>query len=334
MFNKIIDKIKRSLKQNIGSLILPHLPWQLCDFGFSGRVIIEPTNICNLKCPLCPVPNLKRKKGLLSLEDFKKIVDDIPNLKFINLGWAGEPLLNPAVLAMVEYANSRGIQTSLSTNTVFLNRYLEQIFNSGLTNLIVCLEGPTKEIHEKYRVGSNFESIKKNIKKFCQEKKKRKLKIPKVTLQCLLTKDLEPKIPIMIQLAKNLGVDSLSFKTLSLGSTVSLKEKIKRAKEFLPSAKFSRYVLKEENLFLKSKSKLCPWIRQSVILWNGDVTCCCYDMEGELVVGNIFREGSFKKIWKSEKYKKYRKKILKEEFNLCQNCSRTDEYSCTINFYD
>ena len=330
----MFNKIKKSLKQNIGSLILPHLPWQLCDFGFSGRMIIEPTNVCNLRCPLCPVSSMKRKRGFLSFENFKKIIDDIPNLKSINLGWSAEPLLNKEVFEMVKYADSKGIQTRISTNTVLLNQYIDEALSSGLTNLIVCLDGTSKETHEKYRVGSDFESIKRNIREFCEEKKKRKLKQPWVTLQSLVTKDNEKDMPAMVELAKSLGVDSLEFKTLSLGSSVTLAERIKRAKEFLPSSKFSRYDLKEGKPILKSKPKLCSWLRQSVILWNGDVVPCCYDVEGDLVIGNVFKDGGFKKVWKSEKYKKYRRKIIRMEFTLCQNCSRTGEYTPSIHFYE
>ena len=330
----MFNKIKKFLKQNIGSLILPYLPWQFCDFGFSGRVIIEPTNACNLRCPLCPTSELKRIKGFLPLENFKKIVDDIPALKSINFGWSGEPLLNKDIFKMVKYASSKGIETGISTNTIFLNQYIDEALNSGLDDLIVCLDGASKETHEKYRIGSDFESIKNNIQEFCQEKKRRNFKKPRVTLQCLLTKYNEHEVPVIIELAKNLGVNSLDLKTLSLGSGVALTEKIKRAKEFLPSDKYSRYELKDGKTILKSKPKLCSWLRQSVILWNGDVTSCCYDFEGDLKIGNVFKDGGFKKVWKGEKYKKYRRKIIRREFDLCKNCSRTDEYTKRINFYD
>ena len=322
-----INRIKKWLKHRVGALFLAFLPWQFCDFGFSGRIIIEPTNHCNLKCALCPISGLKRERGLLSLANFKKIIDDIPGLKSINFGWAGEPLLTKEIFKMVRYAGSLGIQTTVSTNTVLLDRYEDEALSSGLDNIIVCLDGASKETHEKYRAGSDFESIKGNIREFCLEKQKRRLKKPQISLQCLLTKHNERELPAIIKLAGDLRVDKLDFKTLSLGSTASLPEKIIRARDFLPSAKFSRYNLKEGKPVLKSKPKLCSWLRQAVILWNGDVTTCCYDMEGSSTVGNVFRDGGFRKVWQSEKYKRYRRKIIREEFALCRNCSRTDEYT-------
>lgn len=328
----MLNKIIKNLKHNIGFLILSHLPPQFYDLGFSGRVIIEPTNHCNLRCPLCPVSTLKRERGFLSFEDFKKIVNHISNLKSINFGWAGEPLLNKELFKMVKYASSLGIKTGVSTNTVLLDRYIDQALSSGLDNLLVCLDGATKATHERYRVGSNFESIKENIYQICYEKRKRKLKTPRINLQFLLTKHSEPEIPAITELARDLGVDSLVFKTLSLGSTVSLEEKIRRAEEFLPSPEFSRYDFREGKPVLRSQPKVCSWLRQTVILWNGDLTLCCYDMEGELVIGNLFKDGSFKQIWKSKKYKEYRRKVVRKEFALCRNCTRTGEYSKCITF--
>lgn len=317
----MIKPVLKSLKQNIGSLILSYLPWQFCNFGFSGRIIIEPTNICNLRCPMCSTSKMKRKRGFLSFENFKKIIDDISDLKSVSMNFAGEPLLNKDIFKMVKYAEAKNIKILISTNTVFLDRYMDEALDSGLSNLIVCLDGATKESHERYRRGSNFESIKRNIRDFCKEKKRRNFEKPHVILQFLVMKHNEKEIPAIINLAEDLDVDVLELKTLSLGAHHNMDKKVELAKKFLPSEKYSRYIWKDGKPILKYKPKLCHWVRQSVILWNGDVICCCYDFEGELVVGNVFRDGGFKKIWNSNKYKKYRKKILRREFNLCKNCN-------------
>jgi radical SAM protein with 4Fe4S-binding SPASM domain len=136
----------------------------------------------------------------------------------------------------------------------------------------------------------------------------------------------------MINLAKTLGVDGLEFKSISLGSNVSSDEKIRRAQKFLPSFSFSRYKVKDKEIVLKFKPGFCSWLRQSVILWNGDVVPCCYDMEGQLVIGNALKDGGFMKIWRSDKYKKYRRNIIRRKITLCRNCSRTGEYSRSFDF--
>ena len=42
--------------------------------GYPLTLMVEPTNICNLKCPLCPTGRglIKRPKGFLNLNNFMK----------------------------------------------------------------------------------------------------------------------------------------------------------------------------------------------------------------------------------------------------------------------
>ena len=45
--------------------------------GLPYTIMIEPTNLCNLQCPLCPTGarTLKRPLGQMEIDTFKKIVD-------------------------------------------------------------------------------------------------------------------------------------------------------------------------------------------------------------------------------------------------------------------
>ena len=45
------------------------------------EIIIEPTNVCNLKCPVCPTTyGMERKNGFMEFNVFKSIIDDLKNL--------------------------------------------------------------------------------------------------------------------------------------------------------------------------------------------------------------------------------------------------------------
>ncbi|PJE59823.1 MAG: hypothetical protein COU85_01625 [Candidatus Portnoybacteria bacterium CG10_big_fil_rev_8_21_14_0_10_44_7] len=325
-FKKVVTPILR----------LPFLPARFFYFGFNGRVAIEPTNACNLKCRLCPTwQHMKRERGMMSLANFKKIIDENEDIfKRLNMIFAGEPLLNQDIWPMVKYAENKGIEVLLSSNTtLFSDKNIEELFASGLSLLIVCLDGATKEVHEQYRQGSDFDRVKDNIAKICRMKKEKGLKKPYIILQFLVMKQNEHQIDQIINLAKQLGVDALSLKTISLGSFVDLDEKIKLAKENLPQkTQYSRFELKGDILQDKSKPKICSWMRQSLILYNGDVSLCCYDDDGALVVGNVFANGGFKKVLKSEKYRQYRKMAIQKKFKICQRCNHSAETARTIIF--
>src|SRR3989344_6072567 len=86
LINFIIVNISKKLR-----LSKPH--------GFPFFLMIEPSSICNLNCPMCPIVLNKTdrdKKGHLKFESFKKIIDEIGDyLIVISLWNYGEPLLNP-----------------------------------------------------------------------------------------------------------------------------------------------------------------------------------------------------------------------------------------------
>lgn len=41
---------------------------------YPNDIMIEPTNICNLRCPLCSNKTMKRKKGFMTYDQFKYII--------------------------------------------------------------------------------------------------------------------------------------------------------------------------------------------------------------------------------------------------------------------
>ncbi len=115
-----------------------------------------------------------------------------------------------------------------------------------------------------------------------------------------------------------MGVNGVIFKSLSLGSWTTNKEEV--AKEWLPNDnKLTRY---KDRKFDVKRSLKCPWARSNgTILWNGDITTCCYDYDGENVFGNILNEPD---ILKSDKMAKIRERISKRDFPLCKRCQQTD----------
>lgn len=83
---------------------------------------IEPSNICNMRCPYChdgrsaPGPG-QRPYGRMRLEQFSRLLDDVaPWLFKINLYGFGEPFLFPETCAMIRLAADRNIGVAVSSN--------------------------------------------------------------------------------------------------------------------------------------------------------------------------------------------------------------------------
>ena len=127
-------------------------------------LMVEPTNFCNLKCPLCPSGNgeMRRPRGTMGLEDFEKLVDQLGGEVFMMMLWnQGEPYINKCFNQMVRYASDRGIFTFTSTNGHFVRNpeQAQAIVESGLDEMIVSLDGVDQETYEKYRVGGQIERV-------------------------------------------------------------------------------------------------------------------------------------------------------------------------------
>ena len=80
------------------------------------------------------------------------------------------------------------------------------------------------------------------------------------------------------------------------------------------------------NKYKQHNKALCPMISRPImqILWNGDVVPCCYDFNGEFIIGNVLKDG-VKAVWESSKYGKLRQ--LNREHKLtsieiCKNCDK------------
>lgn len=287
-------------------------------------IMIEPTNFCNLRCLFCSQSKSKRVKGIMKIEEFRKIISLLPaSVEEIQTHFAGESTINNDLPLMIAELSKREVRIILSTNGNMPFDVYKKIINAGLDEMIFSMDGATKESYEKYRQRGNFDLIVDNIRKVSAMSRK-----TKIALQFIVMKHNESEIELMKKLACDLGVDELRFKSASLniGCTDVLEENIiKNAELFLPkNEKYSRYVLKDGKLINKDQPISCPWIFRTVVLWNGDIAVCCVDLEGEIIVGNVLKEGSFEKIWKSKKYNAIRKAILRRELQICKNCNLGD----------
>ena len=290
-------------------------------------IIIEPTNRCNLACPVCPTfLDMRRPKGMMSVDTFRRIIDDIAGkIPRIAMNFAGEPTLNKDLWRFVAYARRRGVESLVSTNTTLLHTQLAAVLDSGLQRLIVCLDGATAEVHQRYRRNSDFTRIRDAIAALCREKARRRLARPHVNLQFVVMAQNEHQIEAVTQMAKELGVDSLSLKTMSLGSLEESVEKhLALARTWLPAEdRYRRYRVTPHGVTLKQPLRHCPLHRSAVILWNGDMTICCYDFNGEHVFGNVLRDGGFSRLYQQAEWKRVQERMRNRQLPLCRRCNLT-----------
>ncbi len=304
---------------------------------YSKKFMIEPTSLCNLKCPLCPVPShLHRPTGHMTMETYKHAIDSIAGYaKKVDLWNFGEPFLNPELFDMIRYAEDRRIKVRVSTNSTFLSaEEIDKIFWSNLSSIIVCLDGASKDTHERYRIGSEFEKVVEGIRALARKKRALGRERPFIRLQFLVFSYNEHEIDDIIALAEEMQVDQLSLKNLSLGTWIgeSIRQSIGR--KLLPKdEKFRKYRVEANNFELKAQDEVCSWAyANGVVLANGDVTTCCYDSSGDHAFANVHKDGGLMQILKSDAMKKVRGQIIARELALCKTCQYSDYGATHINF--
>ena len=294
-------------------------------WGYPPILMVEPTNICNLKCPMCPSGNgdMKRDLGKMDLKNFKKVIDEIgPYIIQVQLWNQGEPFINRSFLDFITYANSKGIMTHTSTNGHYIrtDEQAEALITSGLDQLIFSMDGTNKESYEKYRIGGNFDVVLDALKSITSAKSKLKSKTPLVELQFIVFKHNQAESDEITLLSKKLGINRLSFKTAQVYSA-------DQAVTFLPDdTEHMRYDFDGQDYNLKGEIKnWCKrlWIN-STINWDGSVSPCCFDKDADHAFGNTFLENTqFKNIWKSTGYRLFRKKVMtnRSAIEMCTNCT-------------
>ncbi|MDP8247220.1 MAG: radical SAM protein [Candidatus Tritonobacter lacicola] len=276
-----------------GKTVCGHAPLQ---------VWVEPTSVCNLRCPMCPNEALPlEKKGFMDMALFRKIIDDITGMvRNISICHRGEPLLHREICEMIRYAGSKGLAAGIHTNATVLDENLSRrLIESGLSRLSFSFDGFTKEDYGKIRVGADFDAVLGNIVSFLKIKKASGSTLPHVTLQVI---------------------------SMSKGKNTEKKKAFLSRFEGLP---LDRVYTKEAHNWAGaagtvkrpgSRIHRCnsPWY-SLVYHWDGSIHPCTLDYLGAYTIGDA-GEDSALEAWNSAPMKTLRKEMAAGRLYACSHC--------------
>ncbi len=287
-------------------------------FGIPPAISIELTNHCNLRCPECPSGSgaMTRGKGFMDPSLFKDLIKDLKSYLFnINLYFQGEPMLHPDFFSFLRIAES--IPTTVSTNGHYLTAdSVNQLIASGLSKLVISLDGIDQETYSAYRRNGNVDKVTGGIS-ILSGALKNSTRPMRVEVQVLVNSYNETQIGEIGKFVSEKGF-TLSLKSMQIYSGSSFDE-------WLPARRnFRRYIVKDGVYKIKgSLPNRCArlWFNP-VITWDGKVLPCCFDKDADHVMGDL-NMNSFREIWHGEKYKVFRKAVLvgREKIPVCRNCT-------------
>ncbi|KLU66861.1 antilisterial bacteriocin subtilosin biosynthesis protein AlbA [Desulfosporosinus acididurans] len=120
----------------------------------SGPVVVwNTTRTCNLKCAHCYMESDAQKyTGELTTEEGKHFIDDLADFKCpVILFSGGEPLIRPDFFELAEYAISKGLRATLSTNgTLITPEVAKRLKKIGVSYVGISLDG-LQDVNDKFR---------------------------------------------------------------------------------------------------------------------------------------------------------------------------------------
>ncbi len=114
--------------------------------------VLNVTSKCNLKCVHCYADAGIGRKGELSYAEIQNFIDDIAEMGVsVLLISGGEPMLRDDIFDIIEYAKTKGLHVSLSTNgTLIDEETAEKLKISGVDYVGVSLDG-LAERNDRFR---------------------------------------------------------------------------------------------------------------------------------------------------------------------------------------
>lgn len=291
--------------------------------GMPVKVGFEPTTYCNLRCPECPsgLRSFTRDTGLADLTLFRSAVDQLQReLVYLLLYFQGEPYLHPHFLEMVSYARTRNLYVATSTNGHYLSEAkARETVASGLSEVIVSVDGATQATYEAYRKGGDLRKVKQGIRHLMAARQAAGSLHPYVILQFLVVRPNQHEIDAIRALGRELGVDKVALKTAQVYD-------YEHGHPLIPTLdRYSRYRRGADGRYhLKNPLDNQCWKLWygAELTWDGQVLPCCFDKDAQHAMGSLQTE-AFADIWRSPAYDDFRNRLLRSraEIDICRNCS-------------
>ncbi|MDQ7825660.1 MAG: radical SAM protein [Candidatus Eremiobacteraeota bacterium] len=130
------------------------------------RVHLQVTNECQLKCRHCSQDTRDAFQDELSLEEIKKLIDEMAAIGSfeLNVG-GGEPFLREDLVQIVAHARKMGISVSISTSGLFVSRVVaKKIAELGLKKLRISFDGATEKSYDYFRGKGTYRRAIRGIK--------------------------------------------------------------------------------------------------------------------------------------------------------------------------
>ena len=260
-------------------------------------VQIESTNICNAKCVFCPRDDMHRRQGIMSVELFRKIVDECVTLGIthVRMHNYGEAFMDRKLVEKVKYAKDRGIQEvgMISNGSLITDHVARGMIDAGLDAINISVDASGKEVFESTRVGLSYDKVIANIERLVRLRAESGQRRPKLILSFVRqnnSADEQAFIEHWRAIADKIHITDLHNWAGTLNTESDVNYPCYR-----------------------------PWLTFTV-LWDGRVSLCCADFDGKTILGDLNTQ-SIAEIWNADPYRDVRRQHLESGGpDICRAC--------------
>jgi uncharacterized Fe-S cluster-containing radical SAM superfamily enzyme len=230
---------------------------------------IENTNRCNARCVFCPHPTMQRPKGTQALALTQKILDDavtVPIIDHLTFTGLGEPLLDGLLEERIAYAKQLmpAIPIEVFTNghALTLDR-LDRLIQAGMTGIYVSLNAvrasqreQSMGLHDFDRLVGTLRDARTAFAHRCS-----------IVVKAIAAKDL-------MEVEDGEGFREMWGGWASEGGAAFLHLEGNWAGKTFP-------------MRVIPTQSCARALGQIMVLWDGRVSLCCFDGEGDEILGDL-----------------------------------------------
>ncbi len=288
-----------------------------------AQVSIVVSNVCNLKCVMCPYhsPQIKpthstkffEEKTWMAWDMMDRIASECGSLRTpVKMGNIEEPLLHPQIVDFIQACRSRGVPSvHITSNGAALTPELSRrLLEAGLTSLYISIDAARPETYKRIR-GALLDRVETNVRAFLQTRR-----------------DMGASCTVMVSFVKNQGVSAdevREFQDRWLKNTEGII--LYNLGEYeVGSARFNELNPVAREKLHQTKGRwpcLNPW-QEMYLLPDGRVYYCCETISKlafeELESMGSYPDQSLTEIWQGEAFRALRRDLIEGELTRWPAC--------------
>ena len=282
------------------------------------------------------------KKGDLSFDQFRAIIDQMPSVTELKLQGLGEVLLNRDCWKMFEYAVARHIRVLFACNALLVDDEAAlRLCKLGNIDIRFSIDTLQAERYAKIRGVDTFQRATTNVERFAELRRQhgRRLRhgrwAPSAEIRMVCMDENLEELPDLVRYAAKIGIEQVTAtfmlskkhsemqsqfaegktETLHSGEATSVQE-ARALATALGTVRFKTLP------YTANIMQVCDWPwRMPYITYDGYLTSCCHIENPEAGhFGNIF-ETPFEELWNGEAYREFRRNFTDLSKNTnCHVC--------------